>query len=107
MSNHYHVVLRVDQARAKAWTTEEVITRWTQLFGLPGLVDRYVRGLTTSKAEADKALLIIAQWRERLHDISWFMRSLNEYLARRANKEDQCKGRFWPLSASCLPRHLF
>ena len=95
MSNHYHVVTRVDRDRAKSWSTEEVISRWTQLYSLPVLVDRYVRGLTTSKAEADKALVIIAQWRDRLHDISWFMRSLNEYLARRANKEDQCKGRFW------------
>ena len=95
MSNHYHVVLYVDRDRASQWTTDEVVTRWTKLFGLPVLVDRYLRGQTTSQAEADKALTIIAQWRERLYDISWFMRSLNESLARRANKEDQCKGRFW------------
>lgn len=95
MSNHYHVVLRVDQDRAKSWTTEEVISRWTRLFGLPVLVDRYIRGQTSTEAEADKAIAIVEHWRHRLHDISWFMRSLNEYLARRANKEDQCKGRFW------------
>lgn len=32
MSNHYHVVLHVDQGQAATWEDTEVIRRWRQLF---------------------------------------------------------------------------
>ena len=94
MSNHYHLVLRVNANEADNWPESEIIERWSKLFNLPLLVKRY-QGGKTSAAENIEALKLIKSWRERLHDISWFMRSLNEYLARKANREDNCKGRFW------------
>ena len=95
MSNHYHLVLRVDAETARRWDTAQVIERWSQLFGIPMLVARFIRGETATRAEVDKAETLIESWRERLYDISWFMRALNEHLARRGNEEDNCKGRFW------------
>ena len=94
MSNHYHLVLHVDSERARKWSREEVIERWTVLFRAPNLVKRWLRG-EAIEAERQTAEHIIEKWRARLVDISWFMRCLNEHLARRANIEDQCTGRFW------------
>jgi putative transposase len=95
MSNHYHVVLRVDPARAQGWSDEEVIGRWRRLFRGGVLVERFLQGEATTRAERDKVAELTAQWRERLRDISWFMRCLNESIAHQANQEDGCKGRFW------------
>ena len=95
MSNHYHLVVRLDYQQGNGWTEEEVMTRWGRLFSLPLLVVNYRAGRSTTQVEQAKAQAIIATWRERLTDLSWFMRSLNEDLARRANAEDGCKGRFW------------
>jgi REP element-mobilizing transposase RayT len=94
MSNHYHLVLYVDRERAQSWTPAEVIHRWSQLHQQPHLIQRYQApdALPSEREEAEK---IIETWRERLFDISWFMRHLNEHLARRANAEDDCTGRFW------------
>ena len=95
MSNHYHLVVFVDVQRARQWTEEEVIRRWGHLFRIPTVVERYRKGETTSDAERDAARTLIQKWRQRLMDVSWYMRCLNEHLARRANSEDDCKGRFW------------
>ncbi|HDH08354.1 MAG TPA: transposase [Gammaproteobacteria bacterium] len=95
MSNHYHVVLYVDKEQALSWSDETVIEHWSRLFSLPVLVSRYQNGQCHSAAERDAVRQLVATWRQRLHDISWYMRCLNEPLARRANVEDHCSGRFW------------
>jgi hypothetical protein len=95
MSNHYHIVLHVDQERAEAWNSLEVIERWSEFFSLPVLISRFLKGECTTSAEVKAVDEIIEKWRVRLHDISWFMRLLNEHIARESNKEDNVTGRFW------------
>ncbi|MEP5231395.1 MAG: transposase [Alloalcanivorax sp.] len=100
MSNHYHVVVRLNQKQAQAWSDTEVAERWMRLFSGPLIVKRWLSGQSEG-GEALKALEIVGQWRERLYDLGWFMKCLNEYLARRANEEDCCKGRFWEGRYKC------
>ncbi|TAG43561.1 MAG: transposase [Betaproteobacteria bacterium] len=99
MSNHYHLVLRVDQARALALDDEAVLRRWTLLFIGPLLVQRYMLSAASraqmGQAECAKVKEFAQLYRQRLCDVSWFMRVLNESVARQANAEDDCTGRFW------------
>ncbi len=95
MSNHYHLVLHVDQARSHSWSNKEVIRRWLKLYKGPLLIHRYMDGDTLLRAELEVVEAQIKVWRSRLSSISWYMACLNEYVARMANKEDNCKGRFW------------
>jgi len=94
MSNHYHLVLRVDVDKATNWSEATIIRRWKRLYNIPEVVKQYQKN-PQAKGIAAVAQEIIKEWRNRLMDISWFMRGLNEYLAREANREDNCKGRFW------------
>lgn len=95
MSNHYHVVFRVNRQAAEGWTRDQVIKRWRRLFSGPTMIQRYCAGATLSSVELDVVDEMVAEWRSRLIDISWFMRCLNKHIARRASAEDGCKGRFW------------
>lgn len=95
MSNHYHVVLYIDKKQADEWTDIEVIERWHSLFKGNLFSQKFLRGDTLDSAQRARLQMIIEEWRSRLCDISWFMRILNEAIAREANQEDQCSGRFW------------
>ena len=96
MHNHIHVVLHIAKGRADGWTMDDVLLRWRMFYKCPPLVQRYLENfnsVTAEEREELKSLSVI--YRERLQSISWFMRMLNEYIARKANKEDECKGYFW------------
>lgn len=101
MSNHYHVVVRVNVDQASNWNKDEVIRRWHQLFRGTVQSRRYVTGASMSKGEQYALDTSVSIWRQRLMDISWFMRVINESIARRANEEDQCSGRFWEGRFKC------
>ncbi|MFO1369523.1 MAG: nitrogen fixation protein NifB [Marinagarivorans sp.] len=96
MSNHYHVVVHVDKKRAERWSQVEIAERWLQLYSAPLLVQKWLKNpADCDKAELEVVAEIIEQWRTRLHDVGWFMRGVNEVIARMANDEDKTKGRFW------------
>ena len=96
MSNHVHLVLFVDEAMALSWSDQEVAERWHRLFKGTLLTQQFAKDAASlTEAEALTLQATLATYRQRLMDISWFMRILNEDIARQANKEDHCTGRFW------------
>jgi len=95
MSNHYHIVLHINADKANAWTDTEVIQRWHALYAGNFLSHEYLAGKDLYDAQLKVVSELVTEWRERLMSISWFMRALNEDIARQANAEDVCTGRFW------------
>jgi REP element-mobilizing transposase RayT len=96
MSNHIHSLLKTRPDIPKQWSDREVARRWRLLFPK--------RRRKDGKAEEPNEQEILALTasperieilRERLSNLSWFNRCLNENIARASNREDKCTGRFW------------
>ena len=80
MSNHYHLVVHLDPKRTEQWTDREVVDRWLNR--------------TTAKGSKSKDIMKermnslinrpqkVAEIRARLGSLSWFMREINEPMAR-------------------------
>jgi REP element-mobilizing transposase RayT len=101
MSNHLHVVLRNRPDVVASWSDEDVARRWWRLFPLRRTED----GSPAEMEEHDLSQLLSRKeiLRARLSDVSWWMRCLAEGIARRANREDECTGRFWEGRFKCQP----
>ncbi|NKI34185.1 transposase, partial [Wenzhouxiangella sp. XN79A] len=95
LSNHYHLVLHVDPERAMAWDDLELARRWTRLFRGPAVVRAFANGQSLTEAQEKVARKHLAEYRNRLGSLSWFMKCLNEPIARQANAEDNVTGHFW------------
>jgi len=59
------------------------------------VIHRFLADSALSESERVQVNALVSSWRHRLQDLSWFMRCLNEPIARLANMEDHCTGRFW------------
>ncbi|GAA0854252.1 transposase [Aliiglaciecola litoralis] len=97
MSNHTHVILHVDQIKAQKLTDKEVVQRWQKMHKPTLLVQRFMDCSSPQLTDEEFITLksTISIYRKRLFDISWFMKELNEFIARQANTEDDCTGHFW------------
>lgn len=78
MSNHYHIVVKLDPQQVTEWSQQEVISRWMRLYKGPLLIQRQQQGDILSPAEQRTVSEIIEVWRARLANLSWFMKCLNE-----------------------------
>jgi REP element-mobilizing transposase RayT len=102
MSNHIHLVVRNRPDIASQWTDQEVARRWWNLFP-----QRKNEDGSPAQPEAHELDLLMAdtmalqERRQRLSSISWLMRCLAEPIARQANREDGCTGRFWEGRYKC------
>ncbi len=90
-----HLILRNRPDVVAAWSDQEVAIRWLRVF--PG---RRLEEHLAEPTENDVNMLVnqperLRLIRERLSDISWFMRALSEPIARMSNRQDECTGRFW------------
>ena len=96
MCDHFHLLLRALRDNALELSDREVLRRWLLLYPLRREDDG--TPCEPSDLEIDSRITdkkYIGEIRERLCSVSWFMKSLNEYIARRANAEDRCRGHFW------------
>lgn len=102
MSNHCHTIVRTQPGAAGEWSDAEVARRWLAL-----CPTKRMRQAGAGSATAGEIAAVVGrpgrvgELRRRLGSLSWFMRCLNESIARRANREDGCRGRFWEGRYKC------
>jgi len=95
MSNHTHLVLHVNAEQASNWSIKQVLERWHRLHKGTQFTQKYLENKGMEEFELASVYDSCEKYRKRLMDISWFMKELNEPIARMANNEDKCTGHFW------------
>jgi hypothetical protein len=104
MVNHTHNVSVNRPDVVATWSDEEVVRRNLMINQLPRCFNGNLRKPSAVEIRIEITLSDeqrMQDYRIRLSDPSWFMKQLNEYLARRINKEDGVTGRVWEGPFKC------
>lgn len=99
LDNHLHLVLRNRPDITSNWDNAEVAARWWNL--CPERKNHDGSAAEPTSIELKCFELSAEEYRQRLSDISWFMRLLCQPIARRANQEDDVDGRFFAKRFDC------
>ena len=95
MSNHMHLVVKTQPRWTKRWSNREVAERWAALHprrGIDGEAQHWSPEQIDALAGNDARCAVL---RDRLASLSWMMKIIKERIAKRANREDGCRGHFW------------
>ena len=103
MSNRYHLVLFVDRDECDYASAKDVVERWHKSFAGLDITQRYIKGEFLELELLDTLSL---NCRKRLQDISWFLKALKHYIAKRGNHEDVCTGHFGKQAGELHPLPL-
>ena len=72
-----------------------MLERWHRLHKGTQFTKKYLENKRLEEFELALVYERCEKYRKRLMSISWFMKELNEPIARMANNEDKCTGHFW------------
>ena len=98
MSNHVHLVVHVEPALTSTWSDRQVAERAVALHCPAHFSDKMKQSrVSTWKDDPDR----IGWFRAKLGSLSHFMQALNQFIAKAANAEDGCTGKFWEGRFKC------
>jgi hypothetical protein len=95
LDNHLHVLICLEPDHVKDWSDEEVTRRWFTIYPPRGANRKPLEVTPEIVCETARDATFVAKARQRLGDLGWFMKSLKEPLARKANQIDGTSGAFW------------
>ena len=94
LSIHHHIVLHAYKAEAQRLSNLEIGERWHKLYKSTLLTQESVKDKAFDEAQWLSVKEKLDEWRLELANIRRWMWALKP-LARIANDENQCNGRFW------------
>ena len=102
MANHLHLILRTRPDVAATYSEDEVLRRWWIVTRLKRTGSGQIEEPTEEQLARERnRARDIDMLRLRLADVSWFMGTLCEHLARRFNLESGKRGTFWEHRFGC------
>ncbi len=100
-ANHLHLILRTRPDLAATYSDDEVLRRSWIVARLKRTGNSQIEEPTDEQLEQQRRTQDVDKLRRRLADVSWYMGTLCEHLARRFNRESGTSGTFWEHRFGC------